>query len=257
MLDTFLSHWSLWLLVLCRTAAFVGAAPVLSARTWPMPVKAAFAALLAFSVTPSVHADIRSPWADPGLFMLAALKETVTGFALGFLATLVFSAISIAGGLADLQAGFGMGGWFEPGFTATGVTPGLLQTLFTLYFLGVGGLDGWMLTLLHSYDWVPLGGLGWPSAAADGLARVLGVVTGLGVEMCAPVVVAMLLTDLTLAFISRAAPQVNVFVAGLPMKLLVMWTVFALAMPGVTYVFGRVFQATFESMDAWLHALGG
>jgi flagellar biosynthetic protein FliR len=257
MLEFALNHLSVSLLVLCRAAAFVGSAPVLATRSWPIPAKVGLAALLALSVAPGVHQPVPSPWLDPGAFLLQALAETLVGFALGFLASLVFSALSLAGGIIDLQAGFALGGWFEPGYAVTGVTGGLLQALFTLYFLGLGGLDGWMLVLMHSYQWVPLGHLQWPGSIADGWARLLGVVTGLAVELCAPVLAALLLTDLTLAFVSRAAPQVNVFVAGLPLKLLVMLLVLALAMPSATYVFGRLFQTAFQSTDAWLRAMGG
>ncbi|MBX6352309.1 MAG: flagellar biosynthetic protein FliR [Thermoflavifilum sp.] len=252
-----MAEWTLWLLILCRTAAFVGTAPLFSMRGWPMMAKVGFAAMLALAVLPSVRATVPSPWTDPGSFVLDALRESVTGFALGFIATLLFSAVSIAGGVTDLQSGFGMGGWFEPGFNSGGVLSGVLQTLFMLYFLGVGGLDGWVLVILHSYQWVGVGAVGWPHGAADGLGQLLDLATTLAVELCAPLMVALLLTDLTLAFISRSAPQLNVFVAGLPAKLLVMWLLLAMAMPATTYAFGQVFQQIFQATDAWLHAVGG
>lgn len=76
-------------------------------------------------------------------------------------------------------------------------------------------------------------------------------------EVAAPLFAALLLTDITFALLSRAVPQMNVFVVGLPVKLLVGLAVMAAAMPGLVYLFGRVFSWLFSELDTTLQWLGG
>lgn len=258
MLAYALNHYAAYLLVLLRIVAFIGTSPVLSIRIWPNPAKLGLAAFIAMWVAPTVNGQVPSPFMDPGNYILIALAETAIGMLLGFMATMVFSAVTIAGQIFDVQIGLSSATLFDPSQNQSeSLTASLQSLLFTLYFLGVNGLDGLVLAIMNSYQLVPIGHFHLHNGLWQLLTTVFGSTMDLAVQLAAPLVVALLLTDITFAFLSRAVPQMNVFVVGLPAKLFVGLTVFAVLMPGLTYLFGQLFTNLFTQMNVLLQWLGG
>lgn len=251
-------HFSLYLLVLLRMAGFIGTSPVVSARVWPIPVKVGLAAFLALVVAPSVTGPAPDVSTQTGMFVATALQETLTGMLLGWIVAVGFSALNLAGQVFDLQIGFASAILFDPQQAeAEGLTATLLSALFTLYFLGLNGLDGLLLVLMGSYRQVGLGEFHLYTNTWQVLGSLLDLVMQVSIEITAPLLAALVLTNVTLAFLSRAVPQMNVFVVGLPAQLLVGLVVFALAMPSVVYLFGKLFAMVFTQMTGVLQWLGG
>lgn len=251
-------HFDLFLLVCLRILAFVAASPIMSTAAWPNWSKIALAFGLAYMVAPNITGPIPDMFSNPGLYVVDAGLEIVAGLALGFIATLIFSAISFAGQAVDIQIGFGLAQEVAPGATsASGIFGNLYNMLFTLYFLGIGGLDGLMMAILHSFQVIPIGGLRFPTDWPALLLHLVGVVMSLGLELAAPLLTAMFLSDAAFAFLSRAVPQMNVFVVGLPVKIFVGLAIFAITMPGTIYVFNRIFLYLFNELQSVLQTMGG
>lgn len=253
-----LNHYALFLLVLLRLVAFIATCPLMSMKAIPTWAKLGLGATTAILMTPSVTGQVPDPFSNAGEYIIAALQETATGMLLGFGASMVFSAFTIAGQLIDIQIGFSTATEFDPQTgQQTSLTSSFVSMLFSLYFLGVNGLDGLMLAILNSYRFIPLASFHLPSDTWGFLTHMLGVVMTLAVEFAAPLSVALLLCDITFALLSRAVPQMNVFVVGLPAKLLVGLTLFATIMPAVVYLFGILFSQLFTSLNTLLTWLGG
>jgi flagellar biosynthetic protein FliR len=82
----------------------------------------------------------------------------------------------------------------------------------------------------------------------------LGNVFVIGLEIAAPVVIALALTDIAFALVSRAVPQMNVFQVGLPAKVLVGFATVAASLPFVaTHLDGQLE----EVVRSALRVLGG
>ena len=98
---------------------------------------------------------------------------------------------------------------------------------------------------------LPLGAVPDPSAlaglAVDGLTQVFVV----GVEIAAPVVLTLVLTDAAFGLLARAVPQMNVFFVGIPAKILVGLTVIAASLPFVArHIVGDIETAILHSLEA-------
>lgn len=252
------NHYNVYLLVLLRMAAFVATSPLISVSSWPNIAKLGLAAYLALITVPSVSTVVPSPFTDPGSYILLALNETIAGMLIGFTATVLFSAVTIAGQVFDVQIGFGSAVLYNPQESqSTGITSNMNSLLFTLFFLGMNGLDGLMLAILNSYRFIPLGKLSFPSTMWEFLVHALDLAMTLAIQFAAPLIVALLLTDVTFALLSRTVPQMNVFVVELPAKLFVGLALYAAAMPGVVYVMGQVFSTLFREVNSLLQVLGG
>ncbi|WDM02769.1 flagellar biosynthetic protein FliR [Alicyclobacillus cycloheptanicus] len=253
-----INHYATYLLVLLRMAAFIGASPVLSLQSWPVYGKIGLAGFVALVVAPGLTAAVPSPFDDPGGYVVDALKETVVGMLMGFVATLMFAAVDVAGQLFDIQIGYSSATVFDPqSGVSTGLSSSLLSLLFTLYFLGVGGLDGMVLAMMHSYEFVGLGQFVFPANTWKFLLSAMGMMMSIGLQFAAPLLAALLLTDVTFAFLSRAVPQMNVFVVEFPAKLFVGLALFAIAMPGTVYLFSQLFGALFNELNTLLQWLRG
>ncbi|MCL6453469.1 MAG: flagellar biosynthetic protein FliR [Alicyclobacillus sp.] len=250
-------HFPLYLLVVLRVLGFVGTAPVLSSRVWPAWAKVGLALATAAWITPSVAASVPDPTAQPGDFIVEAVQETLLGLFMGLIANLLVAAVTFAGEAFDVQIGFSSAVLFDPGSGASvGLTASFLTWVFTMYFLGVGGLDGFLLAVMNSYHLVPLGHWHLPANAGDVLGRLAGLCVAIGLQMAAPLLVALLLSDVTFAMLSRAVPQMNVFIVGIPAKLFVGLALFAVVMPGVVYVLGQLFTDLFQSLSSALNWIG-
>lgn len=258
MLQYALTHFEAYLLVLVRVIAFIGASPLLSIRIWPTIAKIGLAAFVALLVVPTISTTIPSAFVNPGEYILLILKESVIGLLLGFVATMFFSVVTIGGQIFDVQVGFSSATLFDPqSGVSSGITGTFQSILFTFYFLGNAGLDGFVGLIMSSYHFVPLGHLVLKAGFSDYLTHLLGVVTVIAIQLIAPLLVALLLTDTTFALLSRAVPQMNVYVVGSPAKLFVGIALAALAMPAVVYVFNQLFMTLFQQLNGLTQWLGG
>ncbi len=218
-----------YLLALTRAAAWVFVVPPFGTRRLPTAVKIGFSAALALALGPKL-AGLAVP-AEAWPLASAALLQVAAGLALGFLGVLLFSAVSLAGGLVDLFSGFSVAQQFDPGTNAEaslfGQFYGVLGT--TLLF----AIDGHLLLVrgfLTSFDAAPLTRFS-PDALAKVLTQDAGMFFLAAVEIAAPLLAALFLTEAALGLLARAAPQMNVFLLGLPLKILITLTLAGLAIP--------------------------
>jgi flagellar biosynthetic protein FliR len=168
---------------------------------------------------------------EPWPLASAAFLQVAAGLALGFLGVMLFSAVSLAGSLIDLFSGFSAAQLFDPATSATTSVFGRFYSVLatTLLF----AIDGHLLLVrgfLTSFDAAPL-----TTLSLGELAKILTQDAGLfflsAVEIAAPLLAALFLTEAALGLLSRAAPQMNVFLLGLPVKILLTLTLAGLAIP--------------------------
>jgi flagellar biosynthesis protein FliR len=218
-----------YLLALARSAAWVFVVPPFGTRQLPMVVKVGFSAALALAAGPRL-ADLAVPL-EVWPLISATFLQVVAGLALGFLGVILFSAVSMAGGLIDLFSGFSVAQLFDPATSSTNSLFGTFYSVLatTLLF----AIDGHLLLVrgfLTSFDAAPL-----TSFSAGALAKILTQDAGLfflgAVEIAAPLLAALFLTEAALGLLSRAAPQMNVFLLGLPVKILLTLALAGLAIP--------------------------
>ncbi len=208
------------LLVFVRIGGLFAAAPVLSQRGVPAPVKALLGALLAVVMVglapggPPPHAG------EPLGFIVAALAEAATGMVIGFSAQFVFSAVQAAGEVMGYQVGLSMAQLFDPLNGEPSNPLGRFLTIaFTLAFLLADGHHMLLRALAASFEVVPLGGAHF-DALSPLFIRQMGGLFYTALRLAAPLIVIVMLMDFSLGVIARMMPQLDLFSLGLPVKLL-------------------------------------
>jgi flagellar biosynthetic protein FliR len=218
-------------LVLARISPLFILAPVFSSQMLVPRVRSVLAVAMTLALTPLALRGAKVPNAALPLVGLL-VSNFLVGLALAYAVSCVFAAVQAAGVLADNFSGFSFGQMVDP---INGNPGGALTNLYTIVglvlFLAIGG-DAWILRGLNAtFTAVPVGDavLVQPLASAAESA-FSGVLLG-GVEIAAPLILALVISDVAFGLVSRVVPQLNVFAVGFPMKIGIGLIVTAVTLP--------------------------
>jgi flagellar biosynthesis protein FliR len=245
-------------LCFARFVSFVSIVPFFGGTVVPSQVKIALATALVIITYPSLIAELPPDGSPIGFgaagFIGLIAKEAFVGFTLGFVVSLVFEAIQVAGRLADFQRGSTMSELFAPQLQERVSELGQFNIQLAIaIFLITGAHLAFIRTLVTSYEFIPA--LKFPTIepgfipAAEFVTLMTGSVLALGLQLAIPIVVTLLLADLFFGLINRAAPQVNVFFLSMPVK---MWLgIFAalLIVPFMVERFGELFEISHDAFE--------
>jgi flagellar biosynthetic protein FliR len=187
---------------------------------------------LASSVVDRFFPGVPSPLDGLTLAELA-VKEILVGLAFAFAIAALFAALQAAGSLLDTFTGFAYAAIVDP---LTGNQAAVIHHIYTMIgvaiFVAIGG-DAWVIQgLARTYDAVPLLAMPNLGELVAGANDAFVSIFRAAVEVCAPVMIALILTDAAFGLVSRVVPQLNVFAVGFPVKIVV-----GLALLGVTLPF--------------------
>jgi flagellar biosynthetic protein FliR len=215
---------SLFMLVLARTGAWVMTAPVLSAKGVSPIGRLAAAVALAVFVTP-LMGDTPTP-EDVPAYAMAVVGQVAIGLALGFLTNLLFVAFEVAGSLADLTGGFSFATIVDP---LSGQPAAAFSRLFTLCFSAIFFVsDAYQVVLggfVRSFAGIPIDHFPTlSSGTASALGHAATQVLIAALEVAAPLLGVLFLTDVALGFAARFVPQANALALAMPVKTLVALT---------------------------------
>jgi flagellar biosynthetic protein FliR len=239
------------LLLSARLSALFLMTPVFHA----IPVPPTVRLLLAIGLAAALALPL-SPGADPvldglGALVASFLQELAIGATLGLGIMMAFSGFAVAGRLLDVQIGFGIGQVFDP-VTRTQVP--VLTSAFSLFgvllFFLVNGHHALLRGVAYSLERFPLG-QPWSLEAAAGpvLRQAAGLFT-LGFALAAPVVLCLLLLEFALGVIARNLPQMNMFVLGIPVKIVAGLLALSLWAGGMGEVTLRIYAEIYRTWTA-------
>jgi flagellar biosynthesis protein FliR len=231
-------------LTLGRISPLFLLAPLFSSKLLPVRARGIVAVALAIGIAPIAMGggDGRLPmdlWTLAGLM----LKEMLVGLAFAFALGALFAAIQVAGNLLDTLIGFSFGALVDP---MTGTSGGALNQLYALVgvaiFVAIGG-DTWVIQgLARSYEAVPIADAPAIGSLVEGAQVAFSGIFGAAIEVGAPVLLAVLLTDVAFGLVSRVVPQLNVFAVGFPAKVTVGLVLVGASLPFVAGWLGDELQ---------------
>jgi len=229
-----------FLLVAARTSAAMAVGPLAAWPGVPLPARVLLGLGIALALAPAVPTAL--PAAHLHLGPVELVQELILGLLLGVASTLLVSALQLAAGLIDFQAGFTFGTSIDPlAGHQTGPIEQFLGAFAAVLFLDLNGHHLFLLALADWFQIAPVGGM--PRlAGADSLAGFFAAIVVAALAMALPIVTLLLLTDVALALLSRAAPQFNLFAVGLPARAGVVLLTLALLLPVTATQLGYLFD---------------
>ncbi|BBI34424.1 flagellar biosynthetic protein FliR [Cohnella abietis] len=241
-----------FLLVFCRISSFFIVAPIFSSRTFPTFIKIGLAFFVSLIVFLTVGFD--SKVLVDATYILAILREVFAGLLIGYTSYIFFTIVQTSGALMDMQMGLAMANIVNPVTgTSSPIMGNLKYMLLMLVFLSINGHHYLLAAIMDSYKWLPLDNqlfqIYYGGQITEFLARTFADTFLVALQIAAPIVVAMFLTDFGLALLARTAPQYNVFVIGIPIKILVGLSLMVLLLPGFSALFQIVFDNMFGALE--------
>jgi flagellar biosynthesis protein FliR len=218
-----------FLLAMVRAIAWLVVSPPFSMRSIPIQVKIGLSGGLALAVAPGL-AEQSVPIETVPLIG-ALLSQIAIGLLLGFLTVMMFAAVQAAGDMIDMFGGFTISSVFDPLTQSQSGVFGRFYNLLALTLLfAIGGHLLLVRGFLTSFKAVPLSGI--PMTNLSGLfIDTLGHFVLAALEIAAPLLAVLFLTEVVLGLLSRAAPQMNVFALGFTLKIMVALGLAGLAIP--------------------------
>jgi flagellar biosynthesis protein FliR len=237
-------HVIAFFLVLARIGPLFVIAPLFSSKMIPVRARGVAAVALAVGLSPLALKGQALPTDALSLTGLI-VKEALIGFAFAFSISVLFAAVSAAGSFLDTLIGFSYGGLVDP---VNGNQSAVLSQLYSLVaatiFIAIGG-DSWMIQgLARTYSLVGLTQMPSIGALVGGAQHTFSSIFVSAVELAAPVLIALIITDAGFGVVSRVMPQLNVFAVGFPAKVLVGFLIVAASLPFVASWIGNQLQAS-------------
>jgi flagellar biosynthetic protein FliR len=232
-----------FLFVFLRMTAMVAVLPVFGDRPVLLRVRGGLSLILAFLVFPFADAGPVAALAENLVSLVVSMAaEVLVGVVLGFAVRCVFAGIQYAGELAGIQMGFSVASVIDP---VTGNQESIIanfQYLMALVvFLAVNGHHSLFLAVNESFRIIPLGGISVSGPLVQTIFEWTRGVFVVAVKIGAPVMAALLFTNVALGIVARTVPQINIFIVGFPLQIAVGLLFLGLSVPVFVAIAGRLF----------------
>lgn len=214
-----------------RILALIAASPIFGNARIPQMVKVALGVLLAMVIAPNLPAV---PAADPSSWagFLILIREIIIGAGMGFAMRVVFGAIEMAGEISSLTMGLGFASFFDP--MSQGRSSAVSQFLVWVATLAVMAVNAHLIlleALAESFVTLPIGAIAFHNDGFWEMALFGSKIFSAGLQLALPIVAALLITNVALGILTRAAPQLNLFGIGFPITLSVGFLTLTMTLP--------------------------
>lgn len=253
------------LLILARVSAFVFTAPFFNLGNAPMRIKAGFSAFFALLVyfcvlgsMPTGTVPGRMDYVGVLGFSMLVIEEIAAGILLGYFTNIVLSIVNFAGRIIDMEIGLAMVTELDPITKVQSSVSGNLYTYFLTLTLLVSGFHRFLIkAFVETYQVVPVGGVTLRPGTYTLMLQFMRDYFLIAFRIVLPLYGTMLLVNVVLGIMAKVAPQMNMFVVGIQLKILfglaiLMLMIFML--PGVTdFIVGEMkdmFRAVVEMISS-------
>ena len=240
------------LLVLFRMGGLVMTATLFSSNAIPMRIRVYVAVSLAVVVAPAVWPTLPAGVTLGGA-LVGTAGELLMGMLLGVAVSLVFMGLELGGLMIGRQAGIALAQIFNPAMETQTTVLGQLYFMTALVvFLVLNGHHVLIRCLMDSFAAVPVLSFVAGEGAARLLVDALHQAMVLGVRLAAPALIALFAASVSLNFVSRTVPQLNILVVGFPIRAMVALVVASLSLYGVEDLFCQGMDEVFSALHALL-----
>lgn len=238
----------IFLIEFIRISSVFLTAPIIGSRNIPVLVKISFAFLLTLLIYPIVIKDFILP--DNLIsYIVLIFQQVFLGVIIGFLSYLVFAAMQLAGQIIDLQMGFGIVNVIDPMSNTQVSIIGQFQFILgILIFLSLNGHHFLFKALVDSFYLTPLTSVTFSEITISKISTLFFNMFIIAFKIAGPATLALFLTNITLGFIARTIPQINVFIVGLPLNIFIGIVSVLIALPILVNLFNSVISSMWDDI---------
>ncbi len=201
-----------WLMVFLRVSGFLLSLPFFSMVNFPATLRVALSALMALLLAPILPPFALGQLPMASLFGVM-IEEVGIGLLLGFFVRMVFYAVDLAGNIVASELGLNMGAIMDPMSGTSSQAPGSILFFMATAVMLTMNLHYWILLgFERTYAVLPIGGGHLHGALFDVFLRGTSNIFVVAIEIAAPVLAVSFVVTVVFGVLSRAVPQMNVFV---------------------------------------------
>jgi flagellar biosynthesis protein FliR len=235
-----------------RVGGMMSFAPFVGSISIPIRVRAMFT----FALTALLYPVVSTPpmALGPAAWTRMVVGESVLGLALGLCLQFAFEGAQMAGQVGGFQFAFSLVNVIDPQTNVdTPVLSIFHQSVVLMLFLQLN-VHHWMLRgLVQSFSYVPPGSFLATAPAMHELLHAAGAMFVSGVQLATPILLATLLIDFTVGFLSKAAPQMSAIYLSIPLKSLVGYGVLAISLTLWPAFFEKEFAQALGWSERMMH----
>jgi flagellar biosynthetic protein FliR len=204
---------------LTRILAFIATSPLWGSAGIPRRTRLILGLCIAMAIAPALPPmPAVAPGSLAGLWILA--QQMLIGIGMGFAARIVFAAVDVAGEFIGMQMGIGFATAYDPlSASQTPVIGEFIGLVSFLLFLSLNGHLMYIATLAQSFYAIPVSMTPLEATSWLNLVELGSKMFSVGLLLSLPVIVALTITNVALAVLTRAAPQLNIFALGFPLTM--------------------------------------
>ncbi|RJX34177.1 MAG: flagellar biosynthetic protein FliR [Oxalobacter sp.] len=233
---------------LTRILGVIATTPLFGNISIPPRVKIGLGIMLAIIIAPGVPAmPATDPMSLQGLLIL--VQQFIIGAAMGFTIRVVLAAMEMAGEIIGMTMGLGFATFFDP--QTQGRSPAISQflALLALMIYLASNLHLVVLSVLaDSFVSLPISAMPITNQPFMIFMGWGGRIFSAGVQLALPIIAALLITNIALGILTRAAPQLNLFGIGFPVTICVGFVMIGVALPYMATPLERLFYEGFTVM---------
>ena len=224
-------YMDIFLIVFVRILAVIVFLPIIEETRMPRIALAGLA--LGITIAVYFNIDVSKQYYQPNLmsYTILLIREMIVGFILGFVVKIFFQIYPFVGALLSMQGGLSMSVVMDPTAGTQSTQLGRFYSLgLGAVFVASGGYHWLIQTLADSFIVLPIGKEILGTNIAMGMVETVGLYFELGLKLSIPIVGVIIIVDFAMGILARTVPQMNMFVIGIPIKMLIMFVLLVLTM---------------------------
>lgn len=242
----FYTDIDIFLLVFTRIIALLTVVPIFSDKNVPEIAKAGLAFVISIIVIYASPAMAVSYDASIVGYGFLVIKEVIVGLIIGFIVYMMFQVFFFVGQLISMASGLSMSNMFDPTIGQQVPVLGYLYNYVACaLFLVTNGHHIIFRGIIHSYLVIPIGTGQFGGQIIDQMITMLNNYFIISIKIAAPIMVTMFILDFALGILARTAPQMNMFVIGFPVKIMVSLLMIAIT----TILMNTAYMYVFDQIE--------
>ncbi|MEL4106739.1 flagellar biosynthetic protein FliR [Oscillospiraceae bacterium WX1] len=253
------NHLDYVILMFVRISGLLISSPIFGRRNVPNIAKIGFCAVLTAVFMAGLPAPVSYPVYDNlVVYALVLVRELAFGVAMGFVLTTMFNLTMTAGAIMDYQIGFSMASIYDAQNNAqTPITGSLFNIMMILLFFLYDGHLKLIDLIWRTFTAIPVGAAMAPAEILWVAAEVMTKSFVLSVMVAMPVLAAGIMMEFALGAIIKTVPQMNMFVVGIPIKIVVGLVVLLMTFSLFAIVTKDIFSTIFSQIGLMFNHLAG
>ncbi|MCG8635343.1 MAG: flagellar biosynthetic protein FliR [Desulfobacterales bacterium] len=251
-------RFRIFMLVLGRISVFLFLFPIFSSPVFPAQLKLGFALVMTLLFYSVVPVDVNRFPEDVLSFGLMIGAEVLVGLTLGICLRIFFAGIQLAGQVIGFQIGFAMINVMDP---QTGTNVSIMDQLgywvCLIIFLVLNGHHIVIMSLIDSFELVPMGGFVLHQAITPKILEIGGGIFLTAIKVSAPVIAALTFVNVGFGLISKFSPQMNVMIVAFPVKIAVGLLLFGVVLHIISLVTRDYLEPFRKLLLSLLFYMGG